>query len=75
MLLAADSGSSRFSSFISPNRFSLFDENVLRVTTSFAVSIVSDSNLQFFVVSAKFYSYNLREADLPEKEGFPLLEK
>ena len=50
MPLASDSGPSRFS-FISPRRFSHFGENFMRETISFAVSIVSDNNLQFFVVS------------------------
>ena len=45
MPLASDSGPSRFS-FISPS-----GENFMRETISFAVSIVSDNNLQFFVVS------------------------
>ena len=36
---------------ISPRRFSRFGENFMRETISFAVSIVSDNNLQFFVVS------------------------
>ena len=57
MPLAADSGSSGFS-FISPSRFSRFGENFMKVTTSFAVSIVSDSNLQFFEV---FFTLRLRE--------------
>ena len=38
---------------ISPRRFSRFGENFMRETISFAVSIVSDNNLQFFVVSFK----------------------
>ena len=50
MPFASDSGPSRFS-FISPRRFSRFGENFMRETISFAVSIVSDNNLQFFVVS------------------------
>ena len=50
MPLASDSGSSWFS-FISPWKFSRFGENLMRETIYFAVSIVSDNNLQFFVVS------------------------
>ena len=50
MPLASDSGPARFS-FISPSRFSRFDENFMRETISYAMSIVSDNNLQFFVVS------------------------
>ena len=50
MPLASYLGPSRFS-FISPRRFSRFAENFMRETISFAVSIVSDNNLQFFVVS------------------------
>ena len=50
MPLASDSGTSRFS-LISPRRFSHFGENFMRETISFAVSIVSENNLQFFVVS------------------------
>ena len=48
MPLASDSGLSRFS-FISLRRFSRFEENFMRETISFAVSIASDDNLQFFV--------------------------
>ena len=49
--LASDSGPSRFS-FFSPRRFSRFGGNFMRETISFAaVSIVSDNNLQFSVVS------------------------
>ena len=50
MAFASDSGPPRFS-FISPRRFSRFGENFMRETISFVVSIVSDNNLQFFVVS------------------------
>ena len=49
MPLVSDSGPSRFS-FISPRRFSRFGETFMREKISFAVSIVSDNNLQFFVV-------------------------
>ena len=49
MPLASDSGPSKFS-FISARRFSRFGENFMSETISFAVSIVSDKNLQFFVV-------------------------
>ena len=47
MPLSSDSGPSRCS-FISPRIFSCFGENFMRETISFAVSIVSDDNLQFF---------------------------
>ena len=47
---ASDSGPSRFPC-IYPRRFSRFGENFMRETISVAVSIVSDNNLQFFVVS------------------------
>ena len=50
MPLASYSGPSGFS-FIFPWRFSRFGENFLRETISLAVSIVSDNNLQFFLVS------------------------
>ena len=50
MPLASDSGPSRFS-FISPRRFSRFGEKFEENVFFFAVSIVSDNNLQFFVVS------------------------
>ena len=40
---------------ISPRRFSRFGENFMRETISFAVSIVSDNNLQFFVVFAVYH--------------------
>ena len=50
MSSVSDSGPSRFPC-ISPRRFSRFGENFMRETISFAVSIVSDNNLQFFVVS------------------------
>ena len=50
MPLASDAGPSSFS-FISPRRFSRFGEIFMRETIPFAVSIVSDNNLQFFVVS------------------------
>ena len=50
MPLASDSGPSRFS-FISTRRISQFGENLMREMISLAVSIVSEKNLQFFVVS------------------------
>ena len=53
MPLASDSGPSRFS-LISSRRFYRFGENFMRETISFAVSIVSDNNLQFFLVSFTF---------------------
>ena len=53
MSLASDSASSRFP-YISPRRFSHFGENFMRETISFSVSIVSDNNLQVFVVFVTF---------------------
>ena len=43
MSLASDSGPSRFP-FISPRRFSRFEENFMRERISFALSTVSDNN-------------------------------
>ena len=55
---ASDSGPSRFP-YISPRIFSRFGENFMRETISFAVSIVSDNNLQFFV------SFTLKLSECP----------
>ena len=58
---ASDSGPSRFPC-IFPRRFSRFGEKCMRETISFAVSIVSDNNLQIFVVS-----FSLKLSECPSQ--------